>query len=179
MVHETDDEILEMLGRGLSITPRVIELNGDFVTAGRVSQRLGVLLDHGLVTRVEDGYYRITDLGRQYLRGKRIVNETETGNTYAGAYGSGTNEYLLYKNGEEWSPPDTSSGRLSWGDQGGNSGPPMVIRAILRDVTDEEEFDLTFLQAAARQFQLYSRREWTISQTLLIAYLKQSSPEEW
>lgn len=179
MVHETDDEILEMLGRGLSISPRVIDLNSDFVTAGRVSQRLGVLLDHGLVTRVADGYYRITDLGRQYLRGKRIVNETETGNTYAGTYGSGTNEYLLSKNGEAWSPPDTSSGRLSWGDQGGDAGPPMVIRAILRDVTDEEEFDLTFLQAAARQFQLYSRREWGISQTLLIAYLKQSSPEEW
>lgn len=174
MVTHTDDVILETLatpGR-MVLNPRVIELNQDAVTSGRISQRVRSLEEHNFVDRIVDGHYQITDTGIRYLQGGRIVNETETGNTYSGVCNPKSGGCELFKNGNEWSPPKIPMERLSWGDGSSESGQALVIQAILQDITDEEQFDLSFLTSAAHDFHLHTQDEWTISQRPLIAYLR-------
>lgn len=65
----TDDRILEALqSSGMVLSPAVIGKN-----IGRsreqVTRRLSILVNCGLVTRVERGYYEITDQGEAYLEG--------------------------------------------------------------------------------------------------------------
>ncbi|QCS42641.1 winged helix-turn-helix domain-containing protein [Natrinema versiforme] len=65
----TDERILEILESGLLLSPQVVAKNIG-KSRSHVSRRLSVLLEYGLVTRVERGYYEITDLGEQYLAGE-------------------------------------------------------------------------------------------------------------
>lgn len=65
-----DDRILETLAdSNLILSPAVIAINVDY-TRNYVNKRIAILRDNGLVERVEDGYYQITDNGRQYLAGE-------------------------------------------------------------------------------------------------------------
>ena len=64
-----DDAILELFhSKELVLTPTIIAYNIDY-SREEVNRRLGVLEDHGFVTRVERGKYRITAIGRQYVTG--------------------------------------------------------------------------------------------------------------
>jgi DNA-binding transcriptional ArsR family regulator len=64
-----DDAILELFhSKELILTPTIIAYNIDY-SREEVNRRLGVLEDHGLVTKVERGKYRITAFGRQYVTG--------------------------------------------------------------------------------------------------------------
>lgn len=65
----TDERILEALSKDLILSPAVIAKNIGR-TREQVNRRLGVLVDVGFVTRVERGYYEITDRGEQYLAGE-------------------------------------------------------------------------------------------------------------
>jgi DNA-binding IclR family transcriptional regulator len=65
-----DERILEALDTsGMILSPAVIAINID-KSRDEVNRRLSTLTDHGLVTRVERGYYEITDHGKQYLTGE-------------------------------------------------------------------------------------------------------------
>jgi DNA-binding PadR family transcriptional regulator len=183
MIPDTDDSILEIIDtpRSHPFAARNIEIYSDHhseigLSGARISQRLVALAEHDVVEEVENGYYRITERGRRYLQGERLVNLTETGNTYRGEYGSGPNEYVLYKNGEEWEPENVSLHQVSWGSEGGDTGPAMVIEAILQDVTDEEGFAPGFLQNVARRFGLFDESSWVIEQEDVIEYLKNPPP---
>ncbi|MEY7851597.1 winged helix-turn-helix domain-containing protein [Natrarchaeobius sp. A-rgal3] len=76
MQNPTDERILEALNTGLELGPTTIARNIDRDRTG-VSRRLSVLVDYGLVNRVEEGYYEITDLGGQYLEGELDASELE------------------------------------------------------------------------------------------------------
>lgn len=65
-----DDRILEVLeSAGLVLSPAIIAYNLD-KSREAVSRRLSELADHGLVTKVERGKYKITDQGSGYLEGE-------------------------------------------------------------------------------------------------------------
>ncbi|MCU4971150.1 MarR family transcriptional regulator [Halobacteria archaeon AArc-m2/3/4] len=67
---QLDDEVLELLdSSGLVLSPSIIAYNLDRTREG-VSQRLSLLVEHGLVVRVERGKYQITTEGEQYLAGE-------------------------------------------------------------------------------------------------------------
>ncbi|ELY42553.1 MULTISPECIES: helix-turn-helix domain-containing protein [Natronorubrum] len=69
MQQPTDDRVLEALdSSGLILSPAVLAKNIER-SREEVTRRLSALVDYGLVTRVERGYYEITDLGEQYLAG--------------------------------------------------------------------------------------------------------------
>ena len=72
----TDERILEVLSLGLVLSPKVIAKNIG-KSRVQVSKRLPVLVDYGLVTRVERGYYEITELGEAYLEGELDASELE------------------------------------------------------------------------------------------------------
>jgi len=72
----TDERILEILSLGLVLSPKVIAKNIG-KSRVQVSKRLSVLVDYGLVTRVERGYYEITELGEQYLEGELDASNLE------------------------------------------------------------------------------------------------------
>ncbi|SFG95573.1 hypothetical protein SAMN04488063_3404 [Halopelagius inordinatus] len=64
-----DDTILELFhSKDLILTPTIIAYNIEY-SRGEVNRRLSVLEDHGFVTKVERGKYRITAIGRQYVTG--------------------------------------------------------------------------------------------------------------
>lgn len=64
-----DDAILDLFhSTELILTPTIIAYNIDY-SREEVNRRLSVLEDHGFVTKVERGKYRITALGRQYVSG--------------------------------------------------------------------------------------------------------------
>lgn len=72
-----DDRILETLeSSGLILSPAVIAKNTDY-TRNYVNKRMRKLREEGLVERVEDGYYRISDRGRAYLRGELDADDFE------------------------------------------------------------------------------------------------------
>jgi predicted transcriptional regulator len=50
------------------LSPSVIAINID-KSRDEVNRRLSTLVDHELVTRVQRGYYEITERGQQYLQG--------------------------------------------------------------------------------------------------------------
>nr|WP_277543714.1 winged-helix domain-containing protein [Halomicroarcula sp. FL173] len=70
-----DDRILESLqSSGMILSPAVIAKNID-KSREAVNRRLSVLVDHGLVMRVERGYYEITERGGRYLDGEKNIFE--------------------------------------------------------------------------------------------------------
>lgn len=69
MQNPPDERILEVLNTGLELGPTTIGRNIDRDRTG-VSRRLSALADYGLVDRVDEGYYVITELGEQYLTGE-------------------------------------------------------------------------------------------------------------
>ncbi|WP_345780647.1 helix-turn-helix domain-containing protein [Haloplanus pelagicus] len=65
-----DERILEALdSSGLILSPAVISINID-KSRSEVNRRLSTLVEYGLVTRVQRGYYEITETGQQYLAGE-------------------------------------------------------------------------------------------------------------
>ncbi|WP_459987489.1 ArsR family transcriptional regulator, partial [Natrinema sp. JCM 9743] len=67
---KSDPAILEVFEEaGIAIPPAVAEYNLMGVSKSTISRRLPVLVDHGLLERVDEdrGYYQITDRGRAYL----------------------------------------------------------------------------------------------------------------
>ena len=65
-----DERILEALeSSGLILSPAVIAINID-KSRSEVNRRLSTLVEYGLVTRIQQGYYEITDAGREYLAGE-------------------------------------------------------------------------------------------------------------
>ncbi|MCL7417285.1 MAG: hypothetical protein M8354_05535 [Halalkalicoccus sp.] len=65
-----DDSILELCySSGLVLTPAIIGFNTGYSRA-EVNRRLSRLERHDLVERVDRGKYRITPLGKRYLRGQ-------------------------------------------------------------------------------------------------------------
>lgn len=72
----TDERVLELLSSGMMLSPQVIAKNIE-KSRSHVSRRLAVLVDAGFVTRVERGYYEITDRGEAYLNGTLDASEFE------------------------------------------------------------------------------------------------------
>lgn len=76
-MNQTDDYILELLDESdLILSPSIIAVNLDY-TRNWVSKRLAKLRDSGLVERVNEGYYQITENGRDYLAGDLDAEELE------------------------------------------------------------------------------------------------------
>ncbi|OLZ39698.1 PhiH1 repressor [Natrinema saccharevitans] len=73
----TDERILEILNSGLLLSPQVIAKNID-KSRVHVNRRLSVLVEYGLVTRVERGYYEIAMPGVQYLEGELDADDLES-----------------------------------------------------------------------------------------------------
>lgn len=77
---KSDPAILEVFGEaGIAIPPAVAEFNLEGISKSTISRRLPVLVDHGLLERVDEerGYYRITDRGRAYLEGELESDDLE------------------------------------------------------------------------------------------------------
>ena len=73
----TDERILEALdSSGMILSPAVIARNIDR-SREEVTRRLSDLVKYGLASRVERGYYEITDLGEQYLEGDLDADDLE------------------------------------------------------------------------------------------------------
>ncbi|SEV84807.1 IclR helix-turn-helix domain-containing protein [Natrinema salifodinae] len=72
----TDNLILEALDKGLEIGPTAIARNID-KSQSTVHERLRVLIEYGLVEKVDDGYYTITDDGHAYLEGDLDAKDLE------------------------------------------------------------------------------------------------------
>lgn len=65
-----DERILEALdSSGMILSPAVIAMNIE-KSRDEVNRRLSILVEHSLVSRVQRGYYEITDLGERYLSGE-------------------------------------------------------------------------------------------------------------
>lgn len=74
----TDERILEVLDTSeLVLSPAVIGKNID-KSREQVNRRLSVLVDYGMVTRVERGYYAIAEDGSRYLEGEMDASELES-----------------------------------------------------------------------------------------------------
>ena len=74
---QADDRILETLeDSDLILSPRILAVNNDY-TRQHVSRRLSELVDAGLINRVDDGLYEITDRGRAYLAGDLDSDDLE------------------------------------------------------------------------------------------------------
>ncbi|OIB58038.1 PhiH1 repressor [Natrialba sp. SSL1] len=73
----SDDRILELLREEGNLTPQAVEDFGGPV-AGHASDRLPVLAQYGLVTKISRGLYRITDSGEAYLDEDLDANELES-----------------------------------------------------------------------------------------------------
>ena len=72
-----DDRILETLeSSGLVLSPRVIAENTDY-TRNYINKRMRKLRENGLVDRVDDGLYRISDKGSAYLAGELDADDLE------------------------------------------------------------------------------------------------------
>ena len=76
-MNQTDDRILELLDEsGLILSPAVIAVNLEY-NRSWISRRISKLVDAGLVESINEGYYRITDFGREYLVGDIDADELE------------------------------------------------------------------------------------------------------
>ncbi|AGB30431.1 hypothetical protein C488_04292 [Natrinema pellirubrum DSM 15624] len=74
----TDERVLEVLhSSGLILSPAVIGKNID-KSREQVNRRLSVLVEYGLVTRVERGYYEIATPGVRYLEGELDADDLES-----------------------------------------------------------------------------------------------------
>ena len=73
----SDERILEVLyTSNLVLSPAVIGKNID-TTRVHINRRLSVLVDYGLVRRVERGYYEIAEPGVAYLEGELDADDLE------------------------------------------------------------------------------------------------------
>ena len=73
-----DDRILESLDSSdMILSPSVIAINID-KSRDEVNRRLSTLTEYELVTRVQRGYYEITDIGQDYLAGNRDLTDTNS-----------------------------------------------------------------------------------------------------
>jgi repressor of nif and glnA expression len=79
-----DDKILEVLGEtGAALSKKGIQVNAEIrgteISYSTVKRRLPKLVDAGLVKIVRETgpYYRITDLGREYLGGDLDVADLD------------------------------------------------------------------------------------------------------
>lgn len=73
----SDDRILEVLDASdLVLSPAVIAKNVD-ATRVHVNRRLSVLVEYGMATRVERGYYEIAPLGSRYLDGELDADDLD------------------------------------------------------------------------------------------------------
>ena len=76
-MNQTDDRILELLDEsGLILSPAVIAVNLEY-NRSWISRRISKLVDFELVEAVNEGYYRITDRGRDYLSGDLDADDLE------------------------------------------------------------------------------------------------------
>lgn len=72
-----DDRILEALESSqMILSPAVIAINIE-KSRDEVNRRLSVLVEHGLITRVQRGYYEITESGERYLAGEIDASNIE------------------------------------------------------------------------------------------------------
>ena len=77
---KSDPAILEFFAEtGVAMPPAVVSYNIDGVSHPTVKRRLPVLVENELLEKVDDkrGYYRITDLGREYLAGDLEAEDLE------------------------------------------------------------------------------------------------------
>ncbi|WP_222916758.1 transcriptional regulator [Natrinema sp. SYSU A 869] len=73
----SDERILEVLyTSNLILSPAVVGKNIE-TTRVHINRRLSVLVDYGVVHRVERGYYKITESGVEYLEGELDAGELE------------------------------------------------------------------------------------------------------
>lgn len=80
-----DFRILEALGDPEVLvvqSPAIIAYNLD-MTRPHVSNRLSKFTDHGLVEKIEDGRYQISDRGRAYLEGELTADDLESGKQFS------------------------------------------------------------------------------------------------
>lgn len=74
---QADDRILETLeSSDLTLTPRVLAENTDY-SRNYINKRMKELRESGLVVRVGDGFYEISDRGRAYLAGELNAEDLE------------------------------------------------------------------------------------------------------
>lgn len=72
-----DDRMLEVLeSSGIILSPRVLAYNADY-SRSYVSRRLKKLVTAGMVDKVDDGMYEITEFGRDYLYGELEVEDID------------------------------------------------------------------------------------------------------
>jgi Mn-dependent DtxR family transcriptional regulator len=74
---QADDRILETLeSSGLKLSPRILSVNIDY-SRHYVSRRLNKLQEAGLVDKVDDGLYQITQKGSDYLSGSLDADDLQ------------------------------------------------------------------------------------------------------
>ncbi|WP_084777787.1 phage repressor protein [Natrialba sp. SSL1] len=77
---KSDPAILEFFEEtGIAMPPAVVSFNIKGVSHPTVKRRLPILVDHGLLEKVDEdrGYYQITDRGRAYLSGELEADALE------------------------------------------------------------------------------------------------------
>ncbi|MEZ3118040.1 PhiH1 repressor [Halobaculum sp. MBLA0147] len=72
----SDDQILELLHDNQHLTPKGIEHYGG-PSSGHAHDRCAVLAEYGLIERVVQGLYKLTDEGRAYLNEELDASELE------------------------------------------------------------------------------------------------------
>ncbi len=71
-----DERILETMRDEGNLTPQAVE-NFDVCSRGHASIRLSELAEYGLVERIAQGLYRLTDTGRAFLDEELDADELE------------------------------------------------------------------------------------------------------
>ncbi|WP_280536611.1 winged-helix domain-containing protein [Halopenitus sp. POP-27] len=72
-----DDEILEILASSeLVLSPSIIAYNLDRSREG-VASRIRILTNYGLIEKEQRGKYKITESGRNYLKGELDASQLE------------------------------------------------------------------------------------------------------
>jgi len=77
---KSDPAILEFFAEtGIAMPPAVVSYNISGVSHPTVKRRLPILVENGLLQKVDDskGYYRITDRGESYLAGDLEADDLE------------------------------------------------------------------------------------------------------
>jgi DNA-binding PadR family transcriptional regulator len=89
-----DDRILEIISQEGPSSPKTIKDTGVIhVSKGHISNRLSTMAEHGLLHRLPNGVYSLTEEGEAYLEGEydaeagEFIDET---NADEYAFGSGT-----------------------------------------------------------------------------------------
>lgn len=76
-MRRADHAILEWLDRtNIVATPAVIARNINY-HPNYVGERLAELVDHDLAIREEEGWYRISPRGKEFIRGETILEEIQ------------------------------------------------------------------------------------------------------